>query len=66
MSRDEPKRPPGRPLKHATPARTTLGGVRITDEQDASYRAAAERVGKSRTDWIRDVLDRAAARALRK
>lgn len=37
--------------------------VRLPEELDSAVRHAAERTGKSRAEWVRDVLNEAAARA---
>ena len=57
------KRGRGRP-RSPTARRRTLGSVRVTDEQVRRYEAAARERGRTRADWVRETLDRAAARVL--
>jgi|GEM_PF-2757163 len=47
-----------------TAATQSLGSVRVTDDELQAYSDAAEATGKSRADWIRDTLQRAARRVL--
>ena len=61
MSTVAPKRRPGRPSNPNKPTES-LGGVRVHPEQLEAYTQAAESVGATRADWIRDTLDRAARR----
>jgi hypothetical protein len=59
----QPRRGGKRP--GATAAATqSLGSVRVTDDELQAYSDAAESVEKSRADWVRDILNRAARRAL--
>jgi len=56
----------GRPPKQGDGATVkSLGSVRVSDERLASYTAAAKAMELPRADWIRDVLDKAAARVLK-
>lgn len=73
VTRDKPNTPdlhvvkssrkPGRPLGTTKPASErrvrTLSGVRVSDDELASYHAAAERAGVSPSRWVRDVLNAA-------
>ena len=62
---DTVRRRPGRPPDPDTP-RQTLGSVRVTDAQLAAYASAAATTGRARAAWVRDTLDRAAARVRRR
>lgn len=42
------------------PATRTLGGVRVSERQLQEYKDAAKRKGKSFSEWVRSILDRAA------
>lgn len=54
----EVKRKPGRPTI-ANPASVTIPRVRVTPDQLESYKAAAEKSGKTFSAWVRGTLDRA-------
>jgi hypothetical protein len=56
--------PGGSKPKRGTTATKSLGGVRVTEAELADYSEAADKVGKTRADWIRDTLQRAARRLL--
>lgn len=55
----------GRPPAE-NPATDLLGTVRVTPEQKATYREAADAEGLKLAAWIKATLDRAALRTLRK
>lgn len=64
----QPKRGRGRPAKGASGAMSTsLASVRVDDEHLEAYSMAAQIAGNAdRADWIRQTLDREAARVLRR
>ena len=59
-------KPVGRPPKRGATSTKTLGSVRITEEQLTDYDRAASLEGVTRTDWVTNTLDKAAARILKK
>ena len=56
----------GRPPKGEKSALKSLGSVRVTEDQIATYDKAAAVTGSTRADWIRQSLDIAARRALKR
>lgn len=50
---------PGRPPDAGAP-RTALVKFRVTEEERASYEAAAEHEGVGLSEWVRDACERAA------
>jgi len=59
------KRGRGRPPKPPDEAKQALFQMRLTEDVKERYRLAAERAGVSMSEWIRDRLDKAAAKELR-
>ncbi len=60
----KPRGAPKKPLDQKRIER--LGVVQLTQKQLADYLAAAELEGKTKSDWVRDVLDAQAALTLSK
>ena len=56
----------GRPSLQSTPANQTLGRVRVTEDQLATYTEAAEGKDESLSTWVRRNLDKVAKRDLAK
>jgi uncharacterized protein (DUF1778 family) len=63
VSARDPKRGPGRPAFAEGTARTGVFAIRLSDEERAAIEAAAESTGKPVTQWAREALMLAAARA---
>jgi hypothetical protein len=53
----------GRPKLDPKGKASTLLAIRTTEAERAAYERAAERAGKTLSEWIRDRLGRAAKRA---
>ena len=64
MTNEQKRGPGGSKPKRGAAATQSLGSVRVTDDELQAYSDAAEATGKSRADWIRDTLQRAARRVL--
>lgn len=58
------KRGRGRPPKSGT-SKSARIELRVDEEERDAWTQAAEAVGQERSDWIRQVLNKAAKRALK-
>ncbi len=56
MSAAESKRGPGRPAFDEGTARTAVFTMKVSDLERAAFQAAAERAGKSVSQWAREAL----------
>ena len=56
----------GRPPIGSKATTKSLGSVRVTDDQMGAYDAAASAKNQSRSEWVRDTLDKAASRIIGK
>ena len=56
----------GRPPKGGNDKLAGRLDLRVTAGEKASYDEAARKAGMERSDWIRDILNKAAKRALKK
>ena len=61
MSAARGKRGPGRPAFEEGTARTAVFTLKVSDQERAAFDAAAERAGKSLSQWAREALLTAAA-----
>jgi predicted HicB family RNase H-like nuclease len=53
---------PGRPTRDPGGEASKIVPIRMTDAERINYQKAAERSGKSLSEWVRDQLNRAAKR----